>query len=89
MLMGAHPNLYCEWETPNGELPRGFADRVMVGTDVQTPDLMIHRPSLGTADRYEDVIDRLRKEIATAHPADGDRVAGGNADALLGPPGGP
>jgi Amidohydrolase len=62
-LMEDHSNLFCEFEIGGKEdIPAKFADRVILGTDIQSPDLSIYQPP-NSSTPYKTVIGDLCSKV--------------------------
>ncbi|MFA5987789.1 MAG: TatD family hydrolase [Candidatus Paceibacterota bacterium] len=62
-LMAKFNNLYCEYEWPNGNIPKQLTDRVLLGTDIQSPDLAVHNDGKEIGTSYEESIKILRSRL--------------------------
>src|SRR3989338_11101553 len=78
-LMKAYENLYCETAMATSQLPdTTILDRVMLGTDVQHPDLNVQKTA-----SYEEFIAMLRETIETLDAEDAEKIAHGTAEEIF------
>ncbi len=83
-LMGNYPNLYCEFEVSNGNLPQSnIFDFIVLGTDIQNAQL--NTPIGNMVDiPYGEVVDLIREKLADLDEADAQKLGTGNAEVLFG-----
>lgn len=83
-FMKKYENLYCEYEITMSMLPSTkLLDRVMIGTDVQHPDLTGPGISIQEPMEYEDIITTLRERLETLDTADAERIAHRTAEEIF------
>jgi len=79
-LMSEFSNLMCELN-PFSIVPNEFVDRIIIGTDVQSPDLIIESGSEIYLPRYYEGIDLIRQILFQTH--DAEKIAYSNAAKIL------
>ncbi len=78
-MMKKYENLYCETAMATSQLPdTSILDRVMLGTDVQHPDLNVQKTA-----SYEEFIAMLRETLETLDAEDAERMAHGTAEEVF------